>query len=119
MVSLLGGGKGKHMLKMMTSLIEDKRINKAQRVHTHRNPERHMPLVSLLLWHKMVATRCFVWPPALRLWSSRHKNSSFSDFKKFYIWLCASVFLFLMLYLMLDGLLLFRKGDFSSWMFFR
>ena len=33
--------------------------------HTHHNPKRHMALVSLLLWRKMVAVCCFVWPPAL------------------------------------------------------
>ena len=39
-------------------------------------------------------------------------------FKKFYIWPPVSVLLFLMLHLMLDGLILFRKGDFRrvrSW----
>ena len=35
---------------MMTSLIDDKRKDKVQMVHTHWNPKRHMPLVSLLLW---------------------------------------------------------------------
>ena len=33
-------------------------------------------------------------------------------FKQFYIRLPVSVFLFLTLHLMLDGLILFRKGDF-------
>ena len=33
-------------------------------------------------------------------------------FKEFYIQLPVSVFLFLMLHLMLDGLILFHKGDF-------
>ena len=31
------------------NLIEDKRKDKAQRVHTCQNPKRHIPLVNLLL----------------------------------------------------------------------
>ena len=54
--------------KKMTNFIEDKRKDKA---HTHWNPKRHIPLVSLLFWHKMVAMHYFIWPPALRLWSGR------------------------------------------------
>ena len=42
-----------------------------KRAHTRWNPKRHIPLVSLLLWYKMVAVHCFVWPPALQLWSGR------------------------------------------------
>ena len=38
-----------------TSLIEDKRKDKVQRAHSCRNSKRYIPLVSLLLWHKMVA----------------------------------------------------------------
>ena len=34
-------------------------------------PETHIPPMSLLLWHKMVAVRCFVWSLSLRLWSGR------------------------------------------------
>ena len=33
--------------------------------------KRDIPLVSLLLWRKMVAMHCFVWSPALQLWSGR------------------------------------------------
>ena len=44
------------------SLIEDERKGKAQRAYTPRNPKRHIPLVSLLLWRKMVTVYCFVWP---------------------------------------------------------
>ena len=51
------------------SVIEDKRKSKAQKADTRRNPKRHMSPVSLILWQKMVAVRCFVWPLALRLWS--------------------------------------------------
>ena len=40
---------------------EDKRKDKVQRAHTGWNPKRHIELVSLLLWHKMVAVRWFVW----------------------------------------------------------
>ena len=50
-------------------VIEDKRKDKAQRTHTRWNPKRHIPLVSLLLWRKIVAMHCFVWPLGLRLWS--------------------------------------------------
>ena len=57
------------MNKKTSSLIEDKRNDKAQRAYTHWNPKRHIPLVSLLLWCKMVAMRCLVWPLGLRLWS--------------------------------------------------
>ena len=32
---------------------EHERKDKAQRACTHWNPKRHIPLVSLLLWHKM------------------------------------------------------------------
>ena len=64
-----------------SSLIEDKRKDKAQRAHTRRNPKRHIPLVSLLLLRKMVAVHCFVWPLGLRLWSSSpSKIQSFGDF---------------------------------------
>ena len=56
-------------MKKTSSLIEDKRKDKAQRANTRRNPKRHIPLVSLLLWRKMVAVRCFVWALGLRLWS--------------------------------------------------
>ena len=56
--------------KKTSSLIEDKRKDKAQRAYTHLHPKRHIPLVSLLLWRKMVVVCCFVWPLALRLWLS-------------------------------------------------
>ena len=57
------------------ALIEDKRKDKAQRAHTRRNPKRHITRVSLLLWRKMVAVHCFVWPLGLRLWSVRQSGS--------------------------------------------
>ena len=41
---------------------------RAQRPLTRRNPERHIPLVSLL-WRKMVTIHCFVWALGLRLLS--------------------------------------------------
>ena len=56
-------------MKKTSSLIEDKRKDKAQRTYTCQNPKRHIPLVSLLLWHKMVTVCCFIWPLTLRLWS--------------------------------------------------
>ena len=40
--------------------------------------------------------------------------SSFGDLKKFYIQSPVSIFLFLMLNFMLDGLILSRKGDFRG-----
>jgi len=42
------------------ALMEDKRNNEAQRPHTGQNFKRHISLVSLLLWRKMVAVHCFV-----------------------------------------------------------
>ena len=52
-------------------LIEDKRKDKAQKAYTHWNTKRHIPLVSLLLWHKIVAVRYSTSPLALQLWSVR------------------------------------------------
>ena len=40
---------------------------KAQRDHTCQNLQRHIPPVSLLLWHKIVAIYCFVWSLDLRV----------------------------------------------------
>jgi len=42
-------------------LMEDERNNEAQRPHTRQNPKRYISLVSLSLWHKVVAICCFVW----------------------------------------------------------
>ena len=102
------------MKKKTSSLIEDKRKDKAQRAHTRQDPKRHIPLVSLLLWRKMVGVHCFVWPLALRLWSVSQavQNSSFGDFLNFYIQPTVSVLLYLMLFYALYRLVLFRKGDF-------
>ena len=105
-------------MKKTSSLIEDKRKHKAQRAHTRQNFKKHIPLVSLLLWRKMVAVHCFVWRLGLRLWSVSQavrqsvKNSSFGDLKKFYIQPPVRVLLYLMLVYELYGLVLFRKGDF-------
>ena len=74
------------MKKKTSSLIEDKRKDKAQRAHTCQNPKRHIPLASLLLWHKMVAVHCFVWPLGLRLWSIRQSVSL-----KFKFWRCFKI----------------------------
>ena len=52
--------------KMATRLIERQRAE-------GWNPKMHMPLVILLLWHKMVAVCCFVWPPALQMCSGKQK----------------------------------------------
>ena len=83
--------------------MEDKRNNEAQRPLT-RNTKRHILLVSLLLWRKMVAIRCFIWALALRLWSVRQwVRWSFGNFIK-------SLYLE-KLYLILDGIILLHKGD--------
>ena len=79
--------------------------------YTRLNAKRHIPLVSLLLWHKTVAMRCFIWPPPLQLWSGKLMIIRvWVIFKKFQP--PVSVSLFLMLCLMLDGLILFSKCDF-------
>jgi len=57
------------MKKKKKSLMEDKRNNEAQRPLSPRNPKMHILLVSLLLWHKIVAVHPFVWALGLRLWS--------------------------------------------------
>ena len=74
-----------------------------------RNPKRYIPLVSLLLWHKTVACAS----SSLRLWSSEawqaDENTIF--FVIVYPAAC-TCFLVLMLYLRLNRVRLFRKGDF-------
>jgi len=69
--------------------MEDKRNNKAQRPHTHQNPKRHISLMSLLLCHKIVAVRCFIWHLGLQMWSgceAVRQNFEFLHFlKKFNI----------------------------------
>ena len=61
----------------------------------------------------MVAVRCSVWALGLRLWSvSEAVRQSFGDFFKIYIRPPVSVLLYLMLFYVLYGLVLFRKGDF-------
>jgi len=42
---------------------------KRKGVSTDQNPKRHIPLVSLLLWRKIVAVHPFVGALGLRLWS--------------------------------------------------
>ena len=68
-------------MKKTSSLIEDKRKDKAQRAHTRRNPKRHIPMVSLLLLRKMVAMHCFVWSLVLRLWSVSQAVSQVDSLK--------------------------------------
>ena len=41
---------------------EDERQDKVQRVHTCWSPKRHIPLVSLLLWHNINDCCTFIWP---------------------------------------------------------
>jgi len=78
--------------------MEDERNNEAQRPHAHQNPKRHISLVSLLLWCKTVAVRCFVWHLGLRMWSGSEavrQNLEFLQFlKKFVIQPSEGVFLF-------------------------
>ena len=96
-------------------MVKKTKKDKAPKARTHQNPKRHMPLVSLLLWHKMVVVHCFIWPLALQLWSDRPGQAgrlNFGDFLKILYPAVLSFFLFLMLYLMLDGLILFLNGDF-------
>jgi len=93
--------------------MEDKSNNEVQRPLICRNPKRHILLVSLLLWRKIVAIRYFVWALGLRLWAvSETKFLSFGNFLKVYIRSPVSNFVILKLYLILDGLILLCKGDF-------
>ena len=99
------------------SLMEDKRNNEVQRPLTRRNPKRHIPLVSLLLWYKIVVARFFVWALGLRLWSVRQWVRwilRLGNFFKSLLYIRSPVsdFVILKLYLILDGLILLRKGDF-------
>ena len=55
--------------------MKDKGTMGVQRPLTRRNPKRHIPLVSLLLWHKMVAIRYFFWALGLGLWSVSERGS--------------------------------------------
>jgi len=101
----------------MVLLHEEDKRNEVQRPHTHRNLKRHISLVSLLLWRKMVAIRCFVWALGLQLWVSETKFQVLAVFKKFNIRPPVSVFMFLMQYFMLDGLILLRQSDFRRMVF--
>jgi len=60
------------------SLMEDKRMYKAQRVHTRWNSKRHTSLVSLLLWQKwwsrtasfgLYACDCGQWGSEMKFFS--------------------------------------------------
>jgi len=97
--------------KTWLNLIKHQWKAKAHRAYTYRNPKRHIPPVSLLLWHNVMAMHCFISALGLRLWSVR-RNFTFSE--KFYIQPPVSDFVFLKMYFMLDGLILFHKGDFRS-----
>ena len=76
------------------------------RAHTRQNAERRIPLVSLLLWCKIVAMHCSSLVTVVR---RQTKIQVLVIFKKLYILLPVSI---LMLYLMLDELIIFRIGDF-------
>ena len=100
--------------------MSEKLGDEALRPLTCRNPKRHIPLVSFLLWHKMVAVHPFIWALGLRLWSvsevvrQRDEILTFGDLKKIYIRPPVSDFVFLKMYFMLYGLILFHTGDFCS-----
>ena len=96
------------MMKKTSSLIEDKRKDKAQRAHTRRNPKRHTPLVSLLLWRKMMASRL----ATVVAQSVSQAVSLKFEFWRFFKILYPATCLCLMLYYALYGLVLFCKGDF-------
>ena len=96
------------MKKKTSSLIEDKRKDKVHKAYTCWNPKRHIPPVSLLLWSKMVTVRCFVQALACDCGQAVSEavrlNLEFK--KKLYLATCFVVFY------VLYGLVLFRKGDF-------
>jgi len=79
-------------------------------------PKKAHPTGEFVLWHKIVAM------PLLRLGSrlvtvvseAARQNFNFWRFFKFYIQPPVSNFVFLKMYFMLNGLILFRKGDFHS-----
>ena len=54
------------------SLMEDKRNNEVQRLV---GTKRHISLVSLLLWCKIVAVQCFVWRLGSQMWSGSEAGS--------------------------------------------
>jgi len=88
------------------SLMEDKRNNVGQRPLTRRNPKRRIPLVSLLLWRKMVAVHPFIWVLGLWLWSVRQWDEILTFlviFLKFYIRPPVNDFVFLKMYFMRKG----------------
>ena len=65
---------------------------------------------------KMVAVLCLVWPLALQLWSVRQAIRLKFEFWQifFLIQPLVSVLLYLMLFYVLHGLVLFHKGDFHG-----
>jgi len=63
--------------------MEDKRNNEVQSLHTRRNSKRHISLVNLLLWHKMVAIRYLIWALGLRLWSGSETVSEWDEVSSF------------------------------------
>ena len=83
-----------HWMKKTSSQIEDKRKDKAQGAYTHWNPKRHIPLVSLLLWCKIVAMHCFIVSQS----GSETKIRVLVIFKKFYTWPPVSVLLYIYIY---------------------
>ena len=56
-----------------------KREGKAQKVGTCQNQKRQMAPVSLLLQHKIVAVRCFIWLLALQMYSGRQADGRQAD----------------------------------------
>ena len=76
-----------------------------ERVHSCQNPKSHKCKMVVVLLH-LASSLATVVRQASR------RNLSFGDFVKKYISSFHKCFLGLMLYLMLDGLILFCKSDF-------
>ena len=90
-----------------------------------------MSLVSLLLWYKIVAVCCFVWPPAVQLWSGidnmppwtcEHmflwRAASFTPGKEssFYLLLCQVQTIYILFVIVVRrNILLRRQADFYAY----
>jgi len=85
------------------------------RAYTYQNPKRHIPLVSLLLWHKLVAVHCFISALGLRLWSVRQCDEilTFDNFFKILYSATSKRFHVLKMYFVLDGLKINWLSSFS------
>jgi len=83
-----------------------------QRPLTRRNPKRCIPLLSLLLWRKMVP---FHLGSRLATVVSEAVSEAVINFWQFFLKILpVGNFVFLKIYFMLDGIIICRKGDFRS-----